>query len=85
MKVRNILLGVLALSTAPLAWGVDKNLKGEVKLDGSSTVFPIAEAAAEEFQKEYPPLKRTKTTFTTSFYPWVFPTKKFVLFCTVSR
>jgi phosphate transport system substrate-binding protein len=59
MNVRNLLLGVLALSTAPLAWGVDKNLKGEVKLDGSSTVFPIAEAAAEEFQKEYPNVRVT--------------------------
>ena len=29
-------------------------LKGQVLIDGSSTVFPITEAVAEEFQKEFP-------------------------------
>jgi phosphate transport system substrate-binding protein len=29
-------------------------IRGEVKLDGSSTVFPIAEAAAELFEERYP-------------------------------
>ena len=29
-------------------------LKGKVLIDGSSTVFPITEAVAEEFQKEFP-------------------------------
>lgn len=29
-------------------------ISGEVNLDGSSTVFPIAEAAAELFEEEYP-------------------------------
>ncbi len=59
MKVQNLLLGAALLSSTHLAWGVDKSLKGEVKLDGSSTVFPIAEAAAEEFQKEYPNVRVT--------------------------
>ena len=27
------------------------SLKGEVRIDGSSTVFPISEAVAEEFSK----------------------------------
>jgi phosphate transport system substrate-binding protein len=31
-----------------------KNLSGTIEIDGSSTVFPITEAAAEEFIKLYP-------------------------------
>lgn len=31
-----------------------QNLRGVVQVDGSSTVFPITEAVAEEFQKEEP-------------------------------
>ena len=53
-------LGLLvSISMTQACWAVDKSLKGEVKLDGSSTVFPIAEAAAEEFQKEYPNIRVT--------------------------
>lgn len=32
-------------------------LSGEVKIDGSSTVFPLTEAAAEEFNKEHPDVR----------------------------
>ena len=32
---------------------------GTVKIDGSSTVFPITEAVAEEFQKENPGVRVT--------------------------
>lgn len=32
-------------------------LSGEIKIDGSSTVFPISEAVAEEFQKIHPKVK----------------------------
>ena len=28
-------------------------LSGKIRIDGSSTVFPITEAVAEEFQKKY--------------------------------
>ena len=59
MKFNHILLGAMVLSSASFAFGVDKTLKGVVTLDGSSTVFPIAEAAAEEFQKEYPNVRVT--------------------------
>jgi phosphate transport system substrate-binding protein len=59
MKVSNLLIGLVSFSAATFGGAVDKNLKGEVKLDGSSTVFPIAEAAAEEFQKEYPNVRVT--------------------------
>jgi phosphate transport system substrate-binding protein len=57
--MKKVLLSVLVTLTATHAFAVDKSLKGEVKLDGSSTVFPIAEAAAEEFQKEYPNIRVT--------------------------
>jgi phosphate transport system substrate-binding protein len=53
-------LAVLALSTACKSKegtegkeGTAKAGTGHVKVDGSSTVFPITEAVAEEFQKEY--------------------------------
>ncbi len=59
MNVSKIIAGLMAVSAATTGWAVDKSLKGEVKLDGSSTVFPIAEAAAEEFQKEYPNVRVT--------------------------
>lgn len=36
-----------------------KKLAGEIKVDGSSTVFPITEAVAEEFQKIYPDVRTT--------------------------
>lgn len=36
-----------------------KALSGTVKLDGSSTVFPISEAVGEEFQKLYPNVRVT--------------------------
>lgn len=57
--MKNVFLGLLFLAATPSAMAVDKSVKGEVKLDGSSTVFPIAEAAAEEFQKEYPNVRVT--------------------------
>ena len=34
-------------------------MSGSVKIDGSSTVFPITEAVAEEFQKANPGVKVT--------------------------
>ena len=36
-----------------------KSLKGTVKIDGSSTVYPITEAVAEEFNKEAPKIRVT--------------------------
>ena len=35
------------------------NISGEVKIDGSSTVYPISEAVAEEFKVGYPDVKVT--------------------------
>lgn len=34
-------------------------LSGEIKIDGSSTVFPISQAIAEEFMKKHPEVKVT--------------------------
>ncbi len=53
------LLGTLTLSLSLPSMAADKKLKGLVKLDGSSTVFPVAEAAAEEFGKEFPRVRVT--------------------------
>src|SRR5690348_8286782 len=47
------MLGVV-LATLPSAAGGDKTLKGEIKIDGSSTVYLITEAAAVQFKKEHP-------------------------------
>ena len=40
-----------AATTAPPA---DAKLSGDIEIDGSSTVFPISQAVAEEFRKEHP-------------------------------
>lgn len=37
----------------------EANLEGTVQIDGSSTVYPITEAVAEEFNIEYPKVKPT--------------------------
>ena len=37
--------------------GETATLSGEIKIDGSSTVFPITEAIAEEFRAEYPDVR----------------------------
>ena len=57
--MKKAILGVLLFASTTHCFGADKSLTGEVKLDGSSTVFPIAEAAAEEFQKESPKVRVT--------------------------
>ncbi|MEM1502179.1 PstS family phosphate ABC transporter substrate-binding protein [Domibacillus sp. 8LH] len=39
--------------------GQDAQLQGQISIDGSSTVYPIAEAVAEEFMLEQPDVKVT--------------------------
>ena len=46
-----VLAGILTLFIASTGFAGSKALKGTVKVDGSSTVFPITEAVAEEFGK----------------------------------
>ncbi|MEF9952403.1 MAG: PstS family phosphate ABC transporter substrate-binding protein [Clostridium sp.] len=47
-------LGFVGCSSKPEA---SNSLKGDVRLDGSSTVAPIAQAVTEEFNKEYRDVK----------------------------
>ncbi|MCE3279590.1 MAG: protein sphX [Bacteroidetes bacterium] len=37
----------------------NSNLSGDIKIDGSSTVFPITEAVAEDYKAQYPDVKVT--------------------------
>jgi phosphate transport system substrate-binding protein len=53
-------LAVLLLTAAcGGAQGPGSRLEGDVRIDGSSTVFPISEAMAEEFQKKNPRVRIT--------------------------
>jgi len=60
--MQGIRLGVLALTALALACGgggeqdggADGDVSGSVEIDGSSTVYPITEAVAEEFQRAHP-------------------------------
>ena len=47
---------MLAAGPAPQS---AKDLKGAIKIDGSSTVYPITEAVAEEFRTEAPKVRPT--------------------------
>src|SRR5690349_23856379 len=65
MKFMKLILS-LALSIVLFACGSKKetenqssSLQGEIKIDGSSTVYPITEAVAEEFRTEQPDIKIT--------------------------
>ena len=50
-RIPFVLAGVLGLLIASTGFAGSQTLKGTVKVDGSSTVFPITEAVAEEFGK----------------------------------
>jgi ABC-type phosphate transport system substrate-binding protein len=55
MKHARIALAVLLAPIALLgAWTAARDAGGTVRIDGSSTVYPFAEAVAEEFSKKYP-------------------------------
>lgn len=49
----------IGLSAAALAYAANPNLRGTVEIDGSSTVYPITEAVAEEFRSEAPNVRVT--------------------------
>jgi phosphate transport system substrate-binding protein len=44
-------------SDASASAGAATKLSGSIKLDGSSTVFPFAQAASESFQRDNPDVK----------------------------
>ena len=46
-------------NTSANGGGTESSLSGKIAIDGSSTVFPFAQAAAEEFQKENPGVEIT--------------------------
>jgi phosphate transport system substrate-binding protein len=46
-------------STTPAESGGPEGLSGTIRVDGSSTVFPISEAVAEEFQRANPDVRPT--------------------------
>lgn len=53
-------VALVALSLGTLAEArADKKMKGNVRIDGSSTVYPISEAVAEEFNANYPRVRVT--------------------------
>lgn len=59
MKISAILTSIsvgLISFTLP-SYSGSKDLKGKIKIDGSSTVFPITEAVSEEYRKEFPKVR----------------------------
>jgi phosphate transport system substrate-binding protein len=54
-----ILLAAAACGGGSESDGGDAGLTGEVRIDGSSTVFPVMEALAEEFQRANPEARVT--------------------------
>ncbi len=52
-----LIAGLVFGVSAPLADAQNSGLLGKVAIDGSSTVYPISEAAASDFQKQYPQVK----------------------------
>lgn len=54
-----LLVSVAALTIFTISVVSPIQLSGTIKIDGSSTVYPITEAVAEEFQKRHPRVKVT--------------------------
>ncbi len=52
-----ILLGFVACKSSQNSNDESSKLAGEINIDGSSTVYPITEAVAEEFRIQYPDVK----------------------------
>lgn len=63
MKLNQLLMGVALVALASCGGNSKSNdttsLQGQVKIDGSSTVYPITEAVAEEFRTIAPKVKVT--------------------------
>lgn len=60
MRKLLIFSGIIALMASCSSTTKDSNeLKGEISIDGSSTVYPITEAVAEEFGKEFSKVRVT--------------------------
>lgn len=59
MKFISIIAILASFSFINIQASAGEKLRGTVKIDGSSTVFPISEAVAEEFQKAQPRVRVT--------------------------
>src|SRR6185369_5189390 len=58
IKTKNLLvLGLLFLASCGSKKANNESLSGDIKIDGSSTVYPITEAIAEEFRTAQPEVK----------------------------
>ena len=63
MKNRNLvtiiaIVGIVAVASVYLYSTMgSQTISGTIEIDGSSTVFPITQAVAEEFSKEYPDIR----------------------------
>jgi phosphate transport system substrate-binding protein len=58
---KDLLFGLIAVVLSSCGGGGNgaEGLTGEVKIDGSSTVYPLSEAIAEEFRNEQPKVRVT--------------------------
>lgn len=54
-----VAVAVLASAVSAQGHDYDSNLRGAIKIDGSSTVYPITEAVAEEFAEVCPKVRVT--------------------------
>jgi phosphate transport system substrate-binding protein len=54
-----LVLAVFAISAVNPVWAIADEMKGRIAVDGSSTVYPITEAVAEEFQNSNPGIRVT--------------------------
>jgi phosphate transport system substrate-binding protein len=60
-KTTIMIVAIIAIIIVALAYWFSgagtQNIAGTIEIDGSSTVFPITQAVAEEFQNEYPDIR----------------------------
>ena len=55
MKLKNIIFVLFLFAFN--AFSSTSSLRGKILIDGSSTVYPITEAVAEEFRNDYPRIR----------------------------
>lgn len=59
MTLSRVGTALIAAALVACAGDAAEQPAGAIRMDGSSTVFPIAEAVAEEFQRQYPAMRVT--------------------------
>ena len=63
MRSRNHSFFLFVVCCAIILSSCFKQYKGRIQIDGSSTVYPITEAVAEEFRNEHPDIWITKDSY----------------------